>query len=148
MSCQRHTNNLPNIKMCLINSLLLNYITINPQRAPRLNELKIWRHLKGATSHFVTLYPKPTCLCLSPPLASRAASATVPSASRPPVVRGHIPGPPSSLNPSPAFGVPPVPSRPGSGQMAYTGDPNSGSVPLVPSRPARVPPALPPGIPR
>ncbi|XP_049423741.1 dynamin-2-like isoform X2 [Epinephelus fuscoguttatus] len=81
----------------------------------------------------------------SPP-TSRPASATAPPPSRPPAVRGPTPGPPPPLNPSPAFGAPPVPSRP-PGQTAYAGDPNSGSVPLVPSRPARVPPALPPGIP-
>ncbi|XP_062244809.1 dynamin-2-like isoform X3 [Platichthys flesus] len=86
----------------------------------------------------------------SPPAASRPASATAPPPSRPPNVRGPTAGPPAPLNPSPAFGVPPVPSRPGPppGQTAYAGDANSGSVPLVPSRPARVPPALPPGIPR
>ncbi|XP_062244806.1 dynamin-2-like isoform X1 [Platichthys flesus] len=85
----------------------------------------------------------------SPPAASRPASATAPPPSRPPNVRGPTAGPPAPLNPSPAFGVPPVPSRPGPppGQTAYAGDANSGSVPLVPSRPARVPPALPPGIP-
>ncbi|KAF3687389.1 Dynamin-2 [Channa argus] len=84
----------------------------------------------------------------SPP-ASRPASATMNPPSRPPAVRGPTPGPPPPLNPSPAFGVPPVPSRPGPpvSQVAYAGDPNSGVVPLVPSRPARVPPALPPGIP-
>nr|XP_046263333.1 dynamin-2-like isoform X3 [Scatophagus argus] len=84
----------------------------------------------------------------SPPPASRTASATAPPPSRPPAVRGPNPGPPAPLNPSPAFGAPPVPSRPGPGQAAYAGDPNTGAVPLVPSRPARVPPALPPGIPR
>ncbi|KAM9362603.1 dynamin-2-like isoform 6-T6 [Symphorus nematophorus] len=83
----------------------------------------------------------------SPPPASRPASATAPPPSRPPAVRGPTPGPPPPLNPSPAFGAPPVPSRPGPGQTAYAGDPNSSAVPLVPSRPARVPPALPPGIP-
>ncbi|KAA8595093.1 hypothetical protein FQN60_012228 [Etheostoma spectabile] len=82
----------------------------------------------------------------SPPPASRPASATAPPPSRPPAVRGPTPGPPPPLNPSPAFGAPPVPSRP-PGQTAYAGDPNSGVTPLVPSRPARVPPALPPGIP-
>ncbi|XP_030270473.1 dynamin-2 isoform X6 [Sparus aurata] len=83
----------------------------------------------------------------SPPPASRAAAATAAPPGRPPAVRGPTPGPPPPLNPSPAFGAPPVPSRPGPGQAAYAGDPNSGSVPLIPSRPARVPPALPPGIP-
>ncbi|XP_063332721.1 dynamin-2 isoform X5 [Pelmatolapia mariae] len=73
----------------------------------------------------------------SPP-ASRPGTASGAPPSRPPGVRGATPGPPSALNPPPAFG-PPVPSRP-------PGDPNS--VPLVPSRPARVPPALPPGVPR
>uniref|UniRef100_A0A669C9E0 Dynamin-2 n=1 Tax=Oreochromis niloticus TaxID=8128 RepID=A0A669C9E0_ORENI len=70
--------------------------------------------------------------------ASRPGTASGAPPSRPPGVRGATPGPPSALNPTPAFG-PPVPSRP-------PGDPNS--VPLVPSRPARVPPALPPGVPR
>uniref|UniRef100_A0A665WD74 Interferon-induced GTP-binding protein Mx n=1 Tax=Echeneis naucrates TaxID=173247 RepID=A0A665WD74_ECHNA len=56
--------------------------------------------------------------------SSRPASATAVPPSRPPAVRGPTPGPPAPLNASPAFGVPPVPSRP-----------------------ARVPPALPPGIP-
>ncbi|KAM9314509.1 dynamin-2-like isoform 1-T1 [Pholidichthys leucotaenia] len=83
----------------------------------------------------------------SPP-ASRPASAAAPPPVRPPTVRGPTPGPPPVLNPLPAFGTPPVPSRPGppAAQPAY-GDPNSNVVPLVPSRPARVPPALPPGIP-
>ncbi|XP_029706587.1 dynamin-2-like isoform X2 [Takifugu rubripes] len=76
----------------------------------------------------------------SPPPAAAAA----PPASRPPAVRGHVPGPPPPLNPSPAFVAPPVPTRPGPGQTAYAGD---GAVPHLPSRPARVPPALPPGIP-
>ncbi|KAG7486781.1 dynamin-2-like isoform X1 [Solea senegalensis] len=84
----------------------------------------------------------------SPP-ASRPASATAPPPTRPPAARGPNPGPAPPRNPSPAFGGPPVPSRPGPppGQTAYPGDPNSASVPLIPSRPARVPPALPPGIP-
>ncbi|XP_056891317.1 dynamin-2-like isoform X1 [Takifugu flavidus] len=76
----------------------------------------------------------------SPPPAAAAA----PPASRPPAVRGHVPGPPPPLNPTPAFVAPPVPTRPGPGQTAYAGD---GAVPHLPSRPARVPPALPPGIP-
>ncbi|XP_071399570.1 dynamin-2-like isoform X5 [Centroberyx affinis] len=86
----------------------------------------------------------------SPPPASRPASATAPPPSRPPAVRGPTPGPAPPLNPSPAFGGPPVPTRPGPppGQTAYAADPNSGAAPpLIPSRPARVPPALPPGIP-
>ncbi|XP_047434116.1 dynamin-2-like isoform X7 [Mugil cephalus] len=84
----------------------------------------------------------------SPPPASRSTAATAPPPSRPPAVRGATPGPPPPLNPSPAFGAPPVPSRPGPpmAQMGYT-DSNS-AVPLIPSRPGRVPPALPPGIPR
>uniref|UniRef100_H2U130 Dynamin-2 n=1 Tax=Takifugu rubripes TaxID=31033 RepID=H2U130_TAKRU len=54
----------------------------------------------------------------SPPPAAAAA----PPASRPPAVRGHVPGPPPPLNPSPAFVAPPVPTRPGPGQTAYAGD--------------------------
>ncbi|XP_051801323.1 dynamin-2-like isoform X4 [Acanthochromis polyacanthus] len=83
----------------------------------------------------------------SPPPASRPAMSTAPPPSRPPAVRGPTPGPPLPLNPSPAFGAPPVPSRPGPPSV-YPGDPNSAGVPLIPSRPARVPPGLPPGIPR
>ncbi|XP_072240580.1 dynamin-2-like isoform X2 [Leuresthes tenuis] len=81
----------------------------------------------------------------SPPPASRPANSTAPPPSRPPAARGPTPGAPPALNPSPAFGAPPVPSRPGP-PSAYA-DANSTAVPLVPSRPARVPPALPPGIP-
>ncbi|CAL1601812.1 unnamed protein product [Knipowitschia caucasica] len=80
----------------------------------------------------------------SPPPASRpTAAATGPPPSRP---RGPAPGAQPPRNPSPAFGGPAVPSRPGPppAQPAYT-DPSA--VPLIPSRPARVPPALPPGIP-
>nr|BCZ08076.1 dynamin-2 [Xenotoca eiseni] len=79
----------------------------------------------------------------SPPPASRPLASTTGPPNRPPAVRGPTPGQPPPLNPSPAFGVPPVPSRPGP-PSAY--DANS-AVPLIPSRPARVPPALPPGIP-
>ncbi|KAM9857300.1 dynamin-2-like isoform 1-T1 [Aulostomus maculatus] len=83
------------------------------------------------------------------PSGSRPASATAAAPSRPPTARGPTSGPPPSANPSPAFAAPPVPSRPGppQAQTAYAGDPNSGNAPLIPSRPARVPPALPPGIP-
>lgn len=48
------------------------------------------------------------------------------------------------LNPSPAFGAPPIPSRPGPPINAYNSsqDPFS-APPLIPSRPARVPPGVP-----
>ncbi|XP_028313429.1 dynamin-2-like isoform X6 [Gouania willdenowi] len=85
----------------------------------------------------------------SPP-GFRPSAATAPPPTRPPAVRGPAPGTQPPLNPSPAFGAPPVPSRPGPppAQTAYAGDPSSASMPLIPSRPARIPPALPPGIPR
>ncbi|XP_061736531.1 dynamin-2-like isoform X1 [Nerophis ophidion] len=80
----------------------------------------------------------------SGPAGTRPASATAPPPSRPPAVRGPTPGAAPPLNPSPAFGAPPVPTRPGP-PPAQTGfDPNA---PVIPSRPARVPPSLPPGIP-
>ncbi|XP_051941063.1 dynamin-2-like isoform X3 [Hippocampus zosterae] len=79
-----------------------------------------------------------------PPAGIRPASATAPPPNRPPAVRGPTPGPAPPLNPSPAFGAPPVPTRPGPPPAQPGFDPN---VPLIPSRPARVPPALPPGIP-
>uniref|UniRef100_A0A8C6SQ46 Interferon-induced GTP-binding protein Mx n=1 Tax=Neogobius melanostomus TaxID=47308 RepID=A0A8C6SQ46_9GOBI len=85
----------------------------------------------------------PDFVSLSPPASRPAVAATGPN--RP---RGPAPGTQAPLNPSPAFGAPPVPSRPGPppAQPAYA-DSSSGQVPLIPSRPARVPPALPPGIP-
>ncbi|XP_057698611.1 dynamin-2-like isoform X4 [Corythoichthys intestinalis] len=81
----------------------------------------------------------------SPPAGIRPTAATVPPPNRPPAVRGPAPGPALPLNPSPAFGAPPVPTRPGPPLNQSGFEPN---VPLIPSRPARVPPALPPGIPR
>ncbi|XP_057698609.1 dynamin-2-like isoform X2 [Corythoichthys intestinalis] len=80
----------------------------------------------------------------SPPAGIRPTAATVPPPNRPPAVRGPAPGPALPLNPSPAFGAPPVPTRPGPPLNQSGFEPN---VPLIPSRPARVPPALPPGIP-
>ncbi|XP_036378899.1 dynamin-2 isoform X3 [Megalops cyprinoides] len=83
------------------------------------------------------------------PTPQHRPTAVAPPPSRPPAVRGPTPGPP--LNPSPAFGAPPVPSRPGPAGNAFGAgggptDPFS-APPQIPSRPARVPPALPPGIP-
>ncbi|XP_023276392.1 dynamin-2-like isoform X1 [Seriola lalandi dorsalis] len=131
------------------------------EQAQRRDEmLRMYHALKEAlviigdisTTTISTPVPPPvddTWIEPSPQQASRPASATAAPPSRPPGVRGPTPGPAPPLNPSPAFGVPPVPSRPGPplGQTAYANDPNSSAVPLVPSRPARVPPALPPGIP-
>ncbi|XP_077053651.1 dynamin-2 isoform X1 [Siphateles boraxobius] len=90
----------------------------------------------------------------SPPSQRKPSSGVAPPPGRPPAVRGSTAGPPAAppLNPSPAFGAPPVPYRPGpspAGANAF----GSGALdplappPQVPSRPARVPPALPPGIP-
>ncbi|XP_014914057.1 dynamin-2 isoform X3 [Poecilia latipinna] len=67
---------------------------------------------------------------------------------RPPAVRGPTPGPPMNptpaFNPSPAFGAPPIPSRPvpPAGAFNSSQDPFS-APPLIPSRPARVPPGVP-----
>ncbi|XP_028979140.1 dynamin-3 isoform X2 [Esox lucius] len=81
----------------------------------------------------------------SPTPQRRPAAAAATAPSRPPAVRGPTPGPP--LNPSPAFGVPPIPSRPGPPPMNAFGsnsqqDPFS-APPLIPSRPARIPPGVP-----
>ncbi|XP_058612221.1 dynamin-2 isoform X3 [Onychostoma macrolepis] len=89
----------------------------------------------------------------SPPSQRKPSSGTAPPPGRPPAVRGPTPGPPAPppLNPSPAFGAPPVPSRPGPPPVsanAFGSGPLEAPPPQVPSRPARVPPALPPGIPR
>ncbi|XP_066564181.1 dynamin-2 isoform X1 [Amia ocellicauda] len=81
------------------------------------------------------------------PTPQRRPASAAPPPSRPPAVRGPTPGPP--LNPTPAFGAPPIPSRPGPPQTAYgmgNQDPFS-APPQIPSRPARVPPGVPPGIP-
>ncbi|KAM8878712.1 dynamin-2 isoform 1-T1 [Spinachia spinachia] len=132
----------------------------SPEQAQRRDEmLRMYHALKEAlvligditTTTISTPVPPPVddhwlAKDPSPPPASRPASVTAAPPSRPPGVRGPTPGPAPPLNPSPAFGAPPVPLRP-PGQAAYAGDPNSGVTPLVPSRPARVPPALPPGIP-
>ncbi|XP_067089432.1 dynamin-3 [Osmerus mordax] len=87
------------------------------------------------------------------PTPQRRPAAAAPPPSRPPGVRGQTPGPP--LNPSPAFGAPPIPSRPGPPMNAFNS--NSGldpfsAPPLIPSRPARIPPGVPsrrpPGAPQ
>ncbi|XP_046894152.1 LOW QUALITY PROTEIN: dynamin-3 [Hypomesus transpacificus] len=87
------------------------------------------------------------------PTPQRRPAAAAPPPSRPPGVRGQTPGPP--LNPSPAFGAPPIPSRPGPPMNAFSS--NSGldpfsAPPLIPSRPARIPPGVPsrrpPGAPQ
>ncbi|KAI5628100.1 dynamin-2 [Silurus asotus] len=78
------------------------------------------------------------------PTPQRRPATTAPPPNRPPAVRGPTPGPPP-LNPSPAFGAPPIPSRPGQPMNAFgnsSQDPFS-APPLVPSRPARIPPGVP-----
>ncbi|KAI1884330.1 hypothetical protein AGOR_G00225310 [Albula goreensis] len=78
------------------------------------------------------------------PTPQRRPPAAAPPPSRPPAVRGPTPGPP--LNPSPAFGAPPIPSRPGPPINAFSSsnaqDPFS-APPQIPSRPARIPPGVP-----
>uniref|UniRef100_A0A8B9QLA2 Dynamin-2 n=1 Tax=Apteryx owenii TaxID=8824 RepID=A0A8B9QLA2_APTOW len=83
----------------------------------------------------------------SPPPQRRPVSAVLPPG-RPPAVRGPTPGPP--LIPIPAggpssFAAPPIPSRPGPQNIfAANNDPFS-APPQIPSRPARIPPGIPPG---
>ncbi|XP_031418536.1 dynamin-2-like isoform X4 [Clupea harengus] len=84
----------------------------------------------------------------SPPSQRRPLPASAAPPARPATVRGPTPGPPQ--NPLPAFGAPPtIPTRPGPppafGNSTMEPIP---APPQVPSRPARVPPALPPGVPR
>uniref|UniRef100_A0A8C7VNR6 dynamin GTPase n=1 Tax=Oncorhynchus mykiss TaxID=8022 RepID=A0A8C7VNR6_ONCMY len=75
----------------------------------------------------------------------RPPAAAAPPPSRPPAVSGPRPGPP--LNPSPAFGGPPIPSRPGPPPSNAFGSNNHqdpfSAPPLIPSRPARIPPGVP-----
>ncbi|TTE81762.1 Dynamin-2 [Bagarius yarrelli] len=85
----------------------------------------------------------------SPPAQMKHPSSAPPPG-RPPAVRGPAPGPPPGSVPPPI--APPIPSRPGPPSVnAYGGvaamEPSSAPPPLIPSRPARVPPSLPPGIP-
>ncbi|MCI4394037.1 hypothetical protein PGIGA_G00164400 [Pangasianodon gigas] len=76
--------------------------------------------------------------------------SSAPPPGRPPAVRGPTPGPPPGSAPPPM--APPIPSRPGPPPVnAYGGvalEPSSAPPPQIPSRPARVPPSIPPGIPR
>ncbi|XP_059414778.1 dynamin-3 isoform X8 [Carassius carassius] len=76
------------------------------------------------------------------PNTQRRPPTSAPPPSRPPAVRGPTPGPPP-LNPTPSFGGPPIPSRPGQPINAFGNlDPFS-APPLIPSRPARIPPGIP-----
>ncbi|XP_045565852.1 dynamin-2 isoform X2 [Salmo salar] len=85
----------------------------------------------------------------SPPPQARPAPAAVPPPRRPPAARVPTAAPPPSSSQNPAFGAPLIPSRPGPPPVnTYSAADLVANVPLVPSRPARVPPALPPGIPR
>ncbi|KAK1802651.1 hypothetical protein P4O66_004294 [Electrophorus voltai] len=89
----------------------------------------------------------------SPPAQHKPSPATAPPPGRPPAVRGPTPGPPPA-NPAPSFVAPPIPSRPGLPLVnanAYGGgtlEPFPAPPPQIPSRPTRVPPSLPPGVPR
>uniref|UniRef100_A0A3Q1JUD5 Dynamin-2 n=1 Tax=Anabas testudineus TaxID=64144 RepID=A0A3Q1JUD5_ANATE len=76
-------------------------------------------------------------LPLSPTPQRRPSPASAAPPTRPPAVR--VP-----LNPSPAFGAPPIPSRPGQPMNAYNSslDPFS-APPQIPNRPARIPPGVP-----
>nr|XP_029481633.1 dynamin-2 isoform X2 [Oncorhynchus nerka] len=81
----------------------------------------------------------------SPTPQRRLPATAAPPPSRPPAVSGPRPGPP--LNPSPAFGGPPIPSRPGPLPINAFGSNNHqdpfSAPPLIPSRPARIPPGVP-----
>uniref|UniRef100_A0A6Q2WYN3 dynamin GTPase n=1 Tax=Esox lucius TaxID=8010 RepID=A0A6Q2WYN3_ESOLU len=64
----------------------------------------------------------------------------------PPAGPGATPGPPPANPPNPAFALGP---RPGPAPLnSHAGPDPVGNVPVIPSRPIRVPPGLPPGIPR
>ncbi|XP_029292728.1 dynamin-2 isoform X5 [Cottoperca gobio] len=88
----------------------------------------------------------------SPTPQRRPPPSAAPASSRSHAVRGPTQGPPMNptpafgapLNPSPAFGAPPIPSRPGPPINAFNShqDPFS-APPMIPSRPARVPPGVP-----
>ncbi|RMB90088.1 hypothetical protein DUI87_29787 [Hirundo rustica rustica] len=86
----------------------------------------------------------------SPPPQRRPPSALLPPG-RPPSLRTQAPGPPPLLPlpggapAPPAFAAPPIPSR--LGPFAAASDPFA-APPQIPARPARVPPGIPPGVPR
>ncbi|KAM9493578.1 dynamin-2 isoform 4-T4 [Clarias gariepinus] len=111
--------------------------------------LKEALHIIGDISTSTVTVPVPppvndTWIQEASPTPQRRPATVAPPPSRPPAVRGPTPGPPP-LNPSPAFGAPPIPSRPGQPINAFgnsSQDPFS-APPLVPSRPARVPPGVP-----
>ncbi|KAG9337852.1 hypothetical protein JZ751_027503 [Albula glossodonta] len=90
---------------------------------------------------------EPSSVLPHSPTPQRRPPAAAPPPSRPPAVRGPTPGPP--LNPSPAFGAPPIPSRPGPPINAFSSSSNAqdpfSAPPQIPSRPARIPPGVPRG---
>ncbi|KAK0136667.1 Dynamin-2 [Merluccius polli] len=129
----------------------------SPEQAQRRDEmLKMYYALKEAlviigdisTSTVSAPLPPPVnndwlAKETSPPTTSRPAAATAPPPIRPPAARGPVTGgPPLPLNPSPAFGVPSIPSRPGP-PVAYGPPADPSSVQRMPSRPARIPPVIP-----
>ncbi|KAF5903638.1 dynamin-2 isoform X1, partial [Clarias magur] len=111
--------------------------------------LKEALHIIGDISTSTVTVPVPppvndTWIQEASPTPQRRPASVAPPPNRPPAVRGPTPGPPP-LNPSPAFGAPPIPSRPGQPINTFgnsSQDPFS-APPLVPSRPARVPPGVP-----
>ncbi|XP_050962799.1 dynamin-3 isoform X3 [Labeo rohita] len=100
-----------------------------------------------STSTVSTPVPPPvndTWIPENSPTPQRRPPTSAPPPSRPPAVRGPTPGPPT-LNPTPSFAAPPIPSRPGQPINAFSNsnlDPFS-APPQIPSRPARIPPGIP-----
>ncbi|XP_073693919.1 dynamin-2 isoform X5 [Garra rufa] len=100
-----------------------------------------------STSTVSTPVPPPvndTWIPETSPTPQRRPPTSAPPPNRPPAVRGPTPGPPP-LNPTPSFAAPPIPSRPGQPINAFSNssqDPFS-APPLIPSRPARIPPGIP-----
>ncbi|KAM9313069.1 dynamin-2 [Gastrophryne carolinensis] len=82
------------------------------------------------------------------PTAQRKPVSTFMPPSRPPAVRGPTPGPPLIPVPVGGSAYPPIPSRPGPAASfpAVNNDPFS-APPQIPSRPVRIPPGVPPGVP-
>uniref|UniRef100_A0AAY5JY21 Dynamin-2 n=1 Tax=Esox lucius TaxID=8010 RepID=A0AAY5JY21_ESOLU len=122
-------------------------------QAQRRDEmLRMYHALKEAlviigdisTTTISTPIPPPPAGPPPPQARPLPAAACIPS--RPPAVRGATPGPPPANPPNPAFALGP---RPGPAPLnSHAGPDPVGNVPVIPSRPIRVPPGLPPGIPR
>uniref|UniRef100_A0A8C7PPZ8 Dynamin-2 n=1 Tax=Oncorhynchus mykiss TaxID=8022 RepID=A0A8C7PPZ8_ONCMY len=112
-------------------------------QAQRRDEmLRMYHALKEALHIIGDITTTTVTVPVPPPVNDSWMQEASPTPQR---LSGPRPGPP--LNPSPAFGGPPIPSRPGPAPINAFGSNNHqdpfSAPPLIPSRPARIPPGVP-----